>query len=112
MLHLKRRGFDLGRVKQPIQASHPTAELVKQAWQGDSAIVLPQLLNQGLEKHAENIKQSHVLMQNVLRIAEFVPFLEKPPYLENMQKNFFIVAASPEEHDEQGIEKVYVDAFD
>jgi len=65
-----------------------------------------------LVKYEGNIKKSHILMQNVLRTAEFVPFLEKTPYLEHMQKNFFIVAASPEEHDEQGIEKVYFDGFD
>ena len=112
MLHLKRRGFDLGLVEQPTETTAPATEHVKHTWQSDTAIVLAQLLSQDLQKHAENIKKSHFLMQNVLRTAEFVPFLEKTPYLENMQKNFFIVAASPEEHDEQGIEKVYVDAFE
>ena len=112
MLHLKRRGFDLGAVKMPEQAAMPSASEVKQAWQSDTAIVLPQLLSQDIEKHAKNIQKSYVLMQNVLRTCDFVPFLEQNPYLEHIQQNFFIVAASPEEHDEQGIEKVYFDAFD
>ncbi|MDQ7002639.1 MAG: hypothetical protein Q9N02_08160 [Ghiorsea sp.] len=111
MLHLKRRGFDLGLLEQPNQGTSPSAEQVKQAWRQDSAIVLPQLLNQNLQEHAENIKKSHVLMQNVLRSCAFIPCLEQSPYLEHLQHNFFIVAASPEEHDEQGIEKVYFDAF-
>ncbi len=112
MIHLKRRGFDLGQVKQPTQSSSPTAAQIKQAWQGDAVIVLPQLLSQDLEKYAKNIEQAHILMQNVLRTAELLPFLEQQPYLESIQQNFFIVAASPEEHDAQGIEKVYFDAFD
>lgn len=111
MLHLKRRGFDLGLVEQPNQGTSPSTEQVKQAWLQDSAIVLPQLLNQNLQEHEENIKKSHVLMQNVLRSCAFIPCLEQSPYLEQLQHNFFIVAASPEEHDEQGIEKVYFDAF-
>ncbi len=112
MLYLKRRGFDLGSVKMPEQTAMPSASAVKQAWQSDTAIVLPQLLSQDIEKHAKNIQKSYVLMQNVLRTCDFVPFLEQNPYLEHIQQNFFIVAASPEEHDEQGIEKVYFDAFD
>ena len=112
MVHLKRRGFDLGSVKMPEQVAVPSASQVKQAWQSDTAIVLPQLLSQDIEKHAGNIQKSHILMQNVLRACDFVPFLEQNPYLERIQQNFFIVAASPEEHDEQGIEKVYFDAFD
>ena len=112
MLHLKRRGFDLGCIQIHEQTAMPDSSQVKQAWQSDTAIVLPQLLRNDLEKHAENIKESHVLMQNVLRTCDFVPFLEQAPYVERIKQNFFIVAASPEEHDEQGIEKVYFDAFD
>ncbi|WP_038247030.1 hypothetical protein [Ghiorsea bivora] len=112
MLHLKRRGFDLGCIQIPEKTAMPSSSQVQQAWQNDAAIVLPQLLRNDLEKYTENIKESHILMQNVLRTCDFVPFLEQTPYVERIQQNFFIVAASPEEHDEQGIEKVYFDAFD
>ncbi|MDQ7059443.1 MAG: hypothetical protein Q9N62_14015 [Ghiorsea sp.] len=109
-VQLKRRGFDLGEVTTN-QASHPSDVEIKQAWLDDKAIVLPALLSSELQTYAKDIKQAHQLMQQVLTRAEVTPFLEQPPYLERIQENFFIVAASPEEHDEQGIEKIYVDAF-
>ncbi len=112
MRSLKRRGFDLGQTPDLPRPEQPTADAVQQAWLNDSAIVLPSLLNENIQKHAENIQNSHKLMQNVLKTAEITPFLEQAPYQERIQKNFFLVAASPEEHDEQGIEKIYFDAFE
>ena len=111
-MQLKRRGFDLGQAPKLTKPAMPSADEVVQAWKDDTAIVLSSLLNDSIQKHTENIKNAHELMKNVLRTAEITPFLEKPPYQEHIEKNFFIVAASPEEHDEQGIEKIYFDAFD
>ena len=112
MPHLKRRGFDLGHVATDTCSDMPSAEDVKAAWLSDAAIVLPSLLIENIENHTKNIKKSHQLMENVLETGEITPFLEQPPYQEAIQENFFIVAASPEEHDAQGIEKIYFDAFD
>ncbi len=112
MLKLKRRGFDLGQVTPLAHPTMPTAKEVTQAWQSDKAIVLPALLSENLEKAARNIEKSHKLMENVLESGEITPFLEQPPYQEAIAQNFFIVAASPEEHDAQGIEKIYFDAHE
>ena len=112
MPHLKRRGFDLGQVQTAPRLAMPSADTVKQAWLNDTAVVLPALLSENIEKHALNIKDSHKLMENVLESGEITPFLESKPYIEAIQKNFFIVATSSEEHDAQGIEKIYFDAYE
>ncbi|MDX8381998.1 MAG: hypothetical protein R8M14_07800 [Ghiorsea sp.] len=111
MYILKRRGFDLGSVSKSKSEITLTSQQVKQAWLSDSAIVLPALLCEEVKSHDENIKNTHLLMENVLSTQEITSFFEKTPYLERIQENFFIATTSPEEHDEQGIEKIYFDAF-
>jgi len=112
MKRLQRRNFDLGPVPSSAQPDTPDAATIKQAWLDDKAMMLPSLLTSDLEKHAKNIKSAHVLMKNVLDEGEITSFIEKEPYIESYSKNFSIVATSAEEHDEQGIEKIYFDAFD
>jgi len=56
------------------------------------------------------ISQSHQLMQDVLKGAELSPHLDQSPYRERLGDQFPLLASSFEEHDEQGIEKVYFDA--
>ncbi len=109
---LKRRGFNLGTAACTPKQEMPDENAVKQAWQNDRAIKLPSLLNETIKTYAQHIKNAHLLMENVRRVSEITPFLEKPPYIDALKHNFFIVATSAEEHDEQGIEKLYVDAFD
>jgi len=108
---LQRRGFNLGQVPENTCSIMPTADAVKQAWQGDEAIVLPALLTKSIQEHAINIKNSHKLMTNVVKSAELTPFFEAEPYQSAFAKHFSIVSTSMEEHDEQGIEKIYFDAF-
>lgn len=108
---LIRRGFDLGLAPAYLQPKNPSPEAIKQAWLNDTAIVVPGILNQGITTHADDIKNAHVLMENVLNTGEVTPFIETSPYIERYSKNFAIVATSAEEHDEQGIEKIYFDAF-
>jgi len=111
MYILKRRGFDLGSVPKPKPETNPTSMHVKQAWQIDEAIVLPALILEEVKNHEKNINNALLLMENVLNAQEITSFFEKTPYIERIQDNFFIAATSPEEHDEQGIEKIYFDAF-
>lgn len=109
--HLKRRGFDLGIVPLTETVPMPDDNAVKQAWQNDRAIKLPSLLNDAIKTYANHIKNAHLLMESVCRVSEITPFLEKAPYVDALKQNFFIVATSAEEHDAQGIEKIYIDAF-
>jgi len=108
---LHRRGFDLGQTPDLPRPNKASEDKVKQTWLADTAMMLPSLLSRDIEKHALNIKKSHQLMENVLNSGEITPFLEQQPYAEALQEHFFIVATSPEEHDEQGIEKIYFDAL-
>ncbi|MDQ6983422.1 MAG: hypothetical protein Q9M44_01760 [Ghiorsea sp.] len=112
MSHLKRRGFDLGQVQAVPHFAMPSADTVKQTWLSDKAIVLPALLIENMANHAKNIEKSHKLMENVLKSGEITPFIEKEPYISSYGNNFAIVATSTEEHDAQGIEKIYFDAFE
>jgi hypothetical protein len=111
-VHLKRRDFDLGPVPTNIRPSMPSAAAVKQAWLNDESILLPALLAGDLEKHAQHINKAHQLMEHVLNAGEITPFIEKEPYIESYSKDFSIVSTSAEEHDEQGIEKIYFDALE
>ena len=111
MANLRRRDFDLGAVPEAVQLAMPDAEAIKQAWLNDESIVLPSLLASDIEKHAQNINNAHSLMENVLKSGEITPFIETEPYITSYSKEFSIVATSAEEHDEQGIEKIYFDAF-
>jgi len=112
MSHLKRRGFDLGQVQTVSHFAMPSADMVKQTWLSDKAIVLPALLIENMINHAKNIEKSHKLMENVLKSGEITPLIEKEPYISSYGNNFAIVATSTEEHDAQGIEKIYFDAFE
>jgi len=112
MQRLKRRGLDLGQVPKHKRPASPNANEVRQAWVNDAAIMLPSLLSESIREHAKNIKKAHILMENVLKTGEIAPFIEKEPYRSSFSRHFSIVATSAEEHDAQGIEKIYFDAFD
>ncbi len=111
MSRLQRRNFDLGPVPTTSRPEFPDAAQIKQAWLNDESIVLPNLLADSMQQYAEAISNAHALMENVLNKGEITPFIETSPYIERYQQNFAIVATSMEEHDEQGIEKIYFDAF-
>lgn len=111
MSRLQRRNFDLGPVPTEPRPTMPDAASIKQAWLDDQSIVLPSLLTKELETYAKDIKNAHLLMENVLNDAEITPFIETPLYMDRYNKNFSIVSTSMEEHDIQGIEKIYFDAF-
>lgn len=105
---LKRRGFLLGQVQETQRPAMPsTAETIAD-WRKHQAIMLPDLLHtQGWQTE---IAQSHRLMCDVLESAELSPHLDQAPYVERLADQFPLLASSMEEHDEQGIEKVYFDA--
>ncbi len=103
-----RRGFQLGAVKQNTRPTSPSAAEVVSGWQAHQAMMLPGLLNTDVWQ--TEIKQSHSLMQAVLASADLSPHLDQAPYPERLGDVLQLLASSMEEHDEQGIEKVYFDA--
>ncbi|MDQ6989670.1 MAG: hypothetical protein Q9M19_07285 [Mariprofundaceae bacterium] len=109
---LHRRGFDLGQVATVTKPTMPQLPTITQSWNHDQAVLLPQLLSPHLPTHQQHIQQAQQLMENVLNSAEVTPYFEQEPYSTPFSKHFSIVASSMEEHDEQGIEKMYIDAHD
>ncbi|MFQ5345917.1 MAG: hypothetical protein ACE5DZ_08165 [Mariprofundus sp.] len=107
---LQRRGYQLGAVQQLTRAEMPDPETVTRHWQADAAVMLPGVLD--LQPWQSEIRQSCLLMEQTLETGEVSPMLERPPYNHRLQTHFPLVASSFEEHDEQGIEKIYFDAED
>jgi len=57
----------------------------------------------------QQIRQSHHLLRQVLEAEAMSPFFDAEPYLSRL-RNLPLLASSAEEHDKQGIEKLYFDA--
>ncbi|MDX8397903.1 MAG: hypothetical protein R8K49_06245 [Mariprofundaceae bacterium] len=107
--HLKRRGFDLGQV-QIQNATQPTRDTIITAWKQDKSIVLPALLNDAIKTHHEHIQAAFLLMQDTLKgDQELIDLLDTETLTARLQPEFSLLASSPEDHDEQGIEKIYFD---
>lgn len=104
---VRRRGFDLGWVKAAGPVSMPDAAAVVAGWQQDQAALLPGMIN--VNPFREEIAQAHHLMAQVLEAEEVGPFFDAEPYLSRLQY-LPMLATSAEEHDKQGIEKLYFDA--
>ena len=105
---LLRRGVDYGYVQQQQRPVLPDVASVGRHWQADAAVMLPGILN--LQTWQSEIEQSLKLMEATLQTESISQLLEQSPYRERLAACFPLVASSFEEHDEQGIEKVYFDA--
>jgi len=107
MVPVRRRGFELGRVRAVSRPAMPGASVTAAAWQQDKAMMLPAIID--VEQFKAQIKQSRRLMRQVLKTEEASPSFDAEPYLGRL-KYLPMLATSPEEHDRQGIEKLYFDA--
>lgn len=107
-LPLLRRGFQLGWVSQGECPDMPTADMTARRWSNDQAVLLPGIIDVTAWK--SEIDAAHKLMEATLDADEVSSLLEQPPYSTRLSPLFPLVASSLEEHDEQGIEKVYFDA--
>lgn len=107
MLPLRRRGFQLGYVSSSGCASMPAADAVIAAWRQDQAMLLPSIVD--IAPFSAHIAQAHQLMEQVLEQEEVAPFFDEEPYCSRLQQ-LPLLGGSMEEHDRQGIEKIYFDA--
>lgn len=89
----------------------PDIEDIKQAWQRHEPVFLPSLLVDVIPSFREDIEQAHRLFEQTRDGAVVSELLESEPYAERLQADFDLSASSFEEHDDQGIEKVYFDAW-
>lgn len=110
-LKLQRRGVELGWVAAVDSASTPAAETVIQAWHAHRAVLLPGMLNDALAGLSESLAQSQLLMNQVLEGEELSELFEQSCFSERLTPDFELTGASFEDHDDQGIEKVYFDCW-
>lgn len=108
---LQRRGITYGWIAVDGLAAMPSAEEVQHAWRADQAVLLPGVLAGELPRFAGEIAQAQQLMEQVLDGESLAELLDAEPYAERLAADFSLTAASFEENDEQGIEKVYFDAW-
>ena len=109
---LARRGFEYGWIKVEGRPAMPSSGEIKRAWAADEAVFLPGLLAESLPGFQADIAQAHRLMERTRAGEGLSGLLEAPPYAGRLQPLFDLSAASFEEHDDQGIEKVFFDAWD
>ncbi len=105
---LNRRGFQLGWVGEQKRPHMPDAETIVSRWQQDKAVMLPGLLE--MKPFQPHIEQAHRLMEKTLQTEDVAAQIEQAPYTEQLAEHFPFVASLIEEHDDQGIEKLYFDA--
>jgi len=109
---LRRRGYVLGWIMGSGRPAMPESSSVVAAWKADVATVLPGLVREGLRQYDKAIEQSLALMEKTLHGLEVASMLEAEPYRTQLRPEFALVATSIEEHDKQGIEKLYFDTED
>ncbi|GAV19676.1 hypothetical protein MMIC_P0627 [Mariprofundus micogutta] len=105
---LNRRGYQLGWVADEQRAGMPDAAEVVRLWNQDKAVMLPAVLK--LDDFATAIDRARALMEETLETGGLSSSLEADFYKQQLGDEFQLTASSFEEHDEQGIEKVYFDA--
>jgi len=110
MCLLKRRGFELGWVREDCRPASPDSQSIVQAWHNDDAICVPGLAVDAIQHHTGDTRCSRELMEKTLSGRSFGGSLESEPLASRLRPHFAMVASSMEEHDTQGIEKVYFDA--
>ncbi|RMF68073.1 MAG: hypothetical protein D6740_11090, partial [Alphaproteobacteria bacterium] len=106
-LLLRRRGFDLGWVRQAAHPAMPDEEEVVRAWRSDRAVLLPDIIP--VANFQADIERAGELMRRTLSRESLADILEEEPYAERL-RSLPLVAVSTEDHDAQGIEKLYFDA--
>lgn len=104
---LKRRGFELGWIIEGERPAMPDAGEIARLWKGDAAAMLPGVID--VARWQSPIEVAHGLMAYTLEHEELAPAIDEEPYRSQVQSTFPLIASSFEEHDEQGIEKLYFD---
>lgn len=106
---LQRRGFDLGTVNIPSMQEPPSKQRIIEAWKNDKAITVPAIAKQDILLQDSHIQTAHRMMESMLDGAELAGIFEEESINQRLSPEFALLASSSEDHDEQGIEKVYFD---
>jgi hypothetical protein len=108
---LLRRGLAYGWIRREGRPALPSAAEAKRAWAGDEAVFLPGMLADALPRFVGEIAQARRLMERTRDGEGLADALAEEPYAERLQPDFELSSVSFEEHDDQGIEKVFFDAW-
>jgi len=108
---LCRRGVVYGWVRETARPAMPDPETVKCAWNRHEPVFLPGLLADALDRHQAHVTQAHRLYRQTLDGETVADLLEAEPYAGRLQQEFDLSGSSFEDNDDQGIEKVYFDAW-
>ena len=108
---LCRRGIVYGWVKETERPALPAADAIKAAWERDESVFLPDLLSDVLADYRADIDSAHRLYEQVRDGEVLADLLDRSPYGERIEEAFSLSGSSFEDHDDQGIEKVYFDAW-
>jgi len=108
---LQRRGFDLGTIRVDGKKNTPSHDEICQAWQADEAICYPQAIAADVASFTSALHDAHALMEHTLEHGESASVFESEAYMARLHTAFALVASSTEDHDAQGIEKIYFDAI-
>ncbi len=108
---MRRRGYKLGAVRRAAPPAEVTAGEAVAAWRDDRPCLLPGWVDAA--GHADAVATAHALMARVLESGRLEPWLDAAPWAGRLaDAGLALAAASGEEHDPQGIEKVWLAPLD
>ena len=107
---LTRRGMDLGCVSLDNAIPKRLEQTaILEAWKSHQAVHIPDYVAAALPAYQADIAQAHAWMEATLGGTELMDYMEQHGYMQRLGDTFMVLASSLEEHDEQAIEKLYVD---
>lgn len=109
---LKRRGLEFGWIREEDPSGLPDEQTMVRAWCDDAPVCVPGLAVDAIGHHANDIECARKLMEKTLMGLPLADMLESAPIANRLPPHFALVATSMEEHEAQGIEKLYFDAQD
>lgn len=109
---LRRRGIDFGRIELLSRPKMPEIEEIKRLWRNNEAIFLPSILADSLPRFEQDIAKAHRLMEHTLDGVDVSEQFATGEYAERLNPHFSLSGTSYEDNDDQGIEKIYFDAWE
>jgi len=109
---LKRRGLELGWICEDDHAKRADEQTIVRVWHDDAPVFVSGLVVEAIGRHADDIKRARQLMEKTLTGFPLADLLQSAPVANRLLPHFALVTTSMEEHEAQGIEKLYFDARD
>jgi len=108
---VSRRRIEYGWVGETARPAPPDPASIRSAWDRHAPVFLPGLLADVLDRHGADIARAHRLYEQTLEGTAVNGLLAEEPYVGRLGDVFSLAGTSFEDHDDQGIEKIYFDAW-